>query len=680
MDFLMAVGSKICEYTVGPVAGQLGYIYHYKTNVDNVKSQIQRLEGEKARMEHSIEEARRNGEEIERAVEEWINEVTGIIEKANDEFFKDEDYAMPLCSSKLFPNLLSRRRLSKIANSLAETAGDEMQRANTLFQKVSYRLPPQSTAIDMTKGGYMIFQSRTSTFNRIMEALRNPGVKMIGVYGMGGVGKTMLAKEVARKAVDDDKLFKKAVIVTVSQTPDPHKIQKEIADQLGLKFGDNENDKNVRAKRLRQQLGREEKMLLVIDDIWEKLELYEVGIAFGNDKNDCKILLTSRSQDVVCNDMDANLNFVLEDLRFDEAKDLFDKIVGDQLIRNPEIQALAIEIVKECASLPIAIETVASALKKKDYPIWSNAFLRPEDALIETEFLLKYVMGLPELFQGITNLEEARMKVLTLVDTLKASSLLLNVGSRKDITIMHDVVRDVVILIRSEEHNMFCLRNVVELEDNKNLKVATAISLSNFEDDAYQLPKSLECPQLMSFHIWNPSFWRNRNIQIPNHFFEATKELKVLHLTSVCLEPLPSSFEFLENLHTLVLNWCEIEDVALIGELRNLKILDLADSRIVNLLGQIGQLTRLQLLELSYCSKLEVIECNVISNLVRLEELYMLESFTRWDFEGGHSGRRNASLTELKNLSRLTTLHLHIPDVNVMPKDLFSVNLKRYDI
>nr|XP_048326181.1 disease resistance protein At4g27190-like [Ziziphus jujuba var. spinosa]XP_048326182.1 disease resistance protein At4g27190-like [Ziziphus jujuba var. spinosa] len=464
-------------------------------------------------------------------------------------------------------------------------------------------------------------------------------------------------------------------------------------------------------------------MLLVIDDIWEKLELYEVGIAFGNDsKNDSKILLTSRSLDVVCNDMDAAMNFPIDDLPSDEAKALFDKIVGDKSIQNKDIQALATEIVKECGGLPIAIATVASALKKKAYPIWSNALqelrrsaptnikgmkknvyssiklsydflesheaksllwicsLLPEDALIETEFLLKYVMGLPELFQGITNLEEARMKVLTLVDTLKASSLLLNVGSKKDITIMHDVVRDVVILIRSEEHNMFCLRNVDELEDNKKLKVATAISLSNFEDDAYQLPKSLECPQLMSFHIWNPSFWRNQNIQIPNHFFEAMKELKVLHLTSVCLEPLPSSFEFLENLHTLVLNWCEIEDVALIGELRNLKILDLAHSRIGNLPGQIGQLTRLQLLDLGNCSKLEVIECNVISNLVHLEELYMLKSFTRWDIEGGHSGRRNATLMELKNLSILTTLHLHIPDVNVMPKDLFSVNLKRYEI
>ncbi|XP_048326172.2 disease resistance protein At4g27190 isoform X2 [Ziziphus jujuba] len=721
MECLVAIVTKISEGTFAPVASEFSNIYHYKRNVNNLKSQILRLKGENERLQHSVDEAGKNGEEIEGAVEEWMNGVTGIIEKANDEFFRDEDYAKPLCSSKLFPNLVSRRRLSKIANSLAEAAGTEMQRANTLFQKVSYRVAPQSAAIDMTKGGYMIFQSRTSTFNRIMEALRNPDVKMIGVYGMGGVGKTMLAKEVARKAVEDDKLFKKVVIVAVSQTPDPHKIQKEIADQLGLKFGDNEDDKNVRAKRLRQQLGREEKMLLVIDDIWEKLELYEVGIAFGNDsKNDSKILLTSRSLDVVCNDMDAAMNFPIDDLPSDEAKAMFDKIVGDKSIQNKDIQALATEIVKECGGLPIAIATVASALKKKAYPIWSNAlqelrtsaptniqgmnkkvyssiklsydFLESNEAKslllilgiysgdsgLEIEDLLRCAMGL-EPFQSITNLEDGRNKVLTLIDKLKASSLLLNADSVRRVK-MHDVVRDVVILIGSEKHNMLCLRNAAELENSKKLKVATAISLPNFEDDAHQLPKSLECPQLEFFYVHNRSFHKNPNLQIPNHFFEAMKELKVLDLTSVCLKPLPSSFEFLKNLHTLFLNSCEIEDVALIGELRNLKILDLAYSKISNFPGQIGQLTRLQLLNLSCCSMLEVIECNVISNLVHLEELYMLGSFTRWDIQGDHSGRRNASLVELKNLSRLTTLHLHIPDVHVMPKGLFTVNLKRYDI
>ncbi|XP_048326006.2 disease resistance protein At4g27190-like [Ziziphus jujuba] len=446
-----------------------------------------------------------------------------------------------MCSSKLFLNLVSRIQLSKKANTLAETAVAEIQQANT-FQKVSYSVPPQSAAIDMIRGGYMIFQSRIFTFNRIMEALRNPDGKMIGVYGMGGVGKTMLAKEVARQSVEDEKLFKKVVMVTVSQTPDLQKIQKAIAGQLGLKFDDSEEDKYVRAKGLHQGLG-EEKMLLVLDDIWEKLALYEVGIAFGNDKNDCRIFLTSRSQDVVCNDMDADINFSVKELPLDEAKALFDKIVGVQSTKSPDIQALVIEIVKECVGLPIAITTVASALKKKAYPIWSNALqelrrsaptnikgmyknvyssikltydflesneaksllllfcLFPENMETDIEGSLGYAMGL-ESFQSITSLEKARNRVFALVDNLKASSLLLNVDCRDKVR-MQDVIRDVVVFIGSEEHHMYNLRNVDELEDNKKRKSATAISLLSVKHDSHPLPERLECPQLVFFLMIN---------------------------------------------------------------------------------------------------------------------------------------------------------------------------------
>ena len=48
--------------------------------------------------------------------------------------------------------------------------------------------------------GYETFETRTPTLLGINEALRDVGVSMIGVYGMSGVGKTMLVREVARQA------------------------------------------------------------------------------------------------------------------------------------------------------------------------------------------------------------------------------------------------------------------------------------------------------------------------------------------------------------------------------------------------------------------------------------------------------------------------------------------------
>lgn len=126
----------------------------------------------------------------------------------------------------------------------------------------------------------------------------------------------------------------------------------------------------------------------------------------------------------------------------------------------------------------------------------------------------------------------------------------------------------------------------------------------------------------------------------------------------------------------MTLESCLLGEVATIGYLKKLEILSLRHSDFEQLPEEIGQLTRLKLLDLSNCTKLKVIRPNVISSLSRLEELYMGNSFTQWEIEG----QSNASLVELKQLWRLTTLEIHIPDAQVMPQDLLSVELERYRI
>ncbi|GMN28311.1 hypothetical protein TIFTF001_046221 [Ficus carica] len=128
------------------------------------------------------------------------------------------------------------------------------------------------------------------------------------------------------------------------------------------------------------------------------------------------------------------------------------------------------------------------------------------------------------------------------------------------------------------------------------------------------------------------------------------------------------------------LDYCYLEDVALIGELKNLEILDLSNSWIVELPKEVGQLTQLRLLDLKKCSRVAVIQPNVISSLTQLEELDMESSFTNWNTEEVNCQVKNASLEELKHLSALTALRLQIRDAGILPKDVFSGNLERYRI
>ncbi|XP_040363303.1 uncharacterized protein LOC121049585 [Rosa chinensis] len=160
------------------------------------------------------------------------------------------------------------------------------------------------------------------------------------------------------------------------------------------------------------------------------------------------------------------------------------------------------------------------------------------------------------------------------------------------------------------------------------------------------------------------------------------KELKVLDLSGFPVPSLPASLQFLTNLQTLCLDRCVLGDIALVGQLRSLKILSLLKSKLTQLPEEIGQLTNLQLLDLTGCSELVLIPPDVIASLKSLEDLRMgRNNFRQWEAEGivGTKRTTNASLSELKQLSKLTALDIHIPDATILPSGLF-LQLERYHV
>jgi Leucine-rich repeat (LRR) protein len=109
-----------------------------------------------------------------------------------------------------------------------------------------------------------------------------------------------------------------------------------------------------------------------------------------------------------------------------------------------------------------------------------------------------------------------------------------------------------------------------------------------------------------------------------------------------------------------------------------LEILSLEGSVIEQLPKEIGQLTRLRLLDLSTCNRLQVVSPGVISSLKTLEELRMRRSFKNWKAAGDGS---NAGLFELSHLSQLTALEVHVPNADILPADFLSHHeLKRFQI
>ncbi|RVW70661.1 Disease resistance protein [Vitis vinifera] len=295
-EIAIAIAAKVVEYLVAPIGRPFGYLFNYRSNIDNLVHQVEKLGDARAGLQRSVDEAIRNGDEIEADVDKWLIGANGFMEEAG-------------------------KVAKKKAREVVEIQGARK------FERLSYCAPLPGIG-SATLRGYEALESRMSTLNQIMEALRDGDDNMIGVWGMGGVGKTTLVEQVAKHA-KEQKLFDEVVMASIFQNPNLRKIQGQLADMLGLKF--EEESEWVRTARLNERIKKEKKILIILDDIWAQLDLEEVGIPFGDDHKGCKIVLTSRNKHVLSNEMGTQKDIPVLHLPEKEALVLFKKIVGDSI-------------------------------------------------------------------------------------------------------------------------------------------------------------------------------------------------------------------------------------------------------------------------------------------------------------------------------------------------------------
>lgn len=696
MEIVIAVASKIAEYTVAPVGRQIGYVIFYNSNIDNIKVELQKLVGAKAGVQHSVDAALRNGEEIEANVQTWLKKVDDIVAESERSFSDNVG-----CS-----NMLLKHRLSRKAKKMIPSVTEIL--AEGKFDRISFR-PTLPVTVPPSSRDYEALGSRTSVLYEIKLALKDASIYKIGVYGMGGVGKTTLVKELAWQ-VEQEGLFGAVVVASVTNSPEVKKVQGEIADGLGLKF--DEETEMGRARRLRDRIRRENNILVILDDIWRKLDLTEVGIPCGDDHIGCKLLFTSRDLNVLNCEMGTQKEFRLEALSDGESWSLFEKMAG-VVVNDINLQPTASKVAKSCAGLPLLIATVAKALKNKELYVWKDALIQltrfgqeglrsqvysaiklSYDYLESDELrrfflfiasfsnvnyihdLLIYGWGLG-LYKGVNTLADVRNRVYKLTDDLRASCLLLD-GERDRIE-MHDVIYDVASQIASSIEPFFSVQRRGRLNGwpkMDSLKRCHSIFLPWCYID--ELPEGLECPELKILVLNSLENY----LKVPKNFLDGMRELKVLDLAGFdCCPSPPPSLSHLTNLRSLYLYQCMLEDITIVTELTNLEILSLKNSEIKKLPQKTTQLTNLRLLDLTSCSGLTVIPANVLSSLTCLEELYMGDCFIQWEVEGRQSRRNNACLGELRHLPKLRILNLQIQDESVLPRDLlFLGKLETYKI
>uniref|UniRef100_A0ACD5WZW3 Uncharacterized protein n=1 Tax=Avena sativa TaxID=4498 RepID=A0ACD5WZW3_AVESA len=195
----------------------------------------------------------------------------------------------------------------------------------------------------------------------------------LGVCGAGGVGKTTLLKQVRDVCGRVAPFFDHVFLVAASRDCTVANLQSEVIAVLGLREAPTEQ---AQAAGILSFL-RDKSFLLLMDGVWERLDLERVGIPqpFGVVAGRVRKMVVASRTEALCADMGCRKSIRMDCFNEHDAWSLFEANAGEETIRgNTQISILARQVAAECKGLPLFLATIGCAMSNKRTPEeWGHA-------------------------------------------------------------------------------------------------------------------------------------------------------------------------------------------------------------------------------------------------------------------------------------------------------------------
>uniref|UniRef100_A0A0E0CWY9 Uncharacterized protein n=1 Tax=Oryza meridionalis TaxID=40149 RepID=A0A0E0CWY9_9ORYZ len=407
----------------------------------------------------------------------------------------------------------------------------------------------------------------------------------------------------------------------------------------------------------------------------------------GDERQRRKVVLTTRSE-IVCGNMKADRVLNVECLKPADAWTLFEmNATAAAVASHPAIAGLAREVAGECRGLPLALITIGKALSTKTDPeLWRHAIdklrdaylheiagmeeenagmlrvlkvsydylptttmqecfltccLWPEDYSIEREKLVECWLGLG-LIAGSGSIDDNVETGARIIAALKDVRLLESggdvVGDTRGVR-MHDMIRDMAIWIASDcgaTRNRWLVRAGVGIKTASKLNEQwrTSPAAAGATTERVSLMRNLieELPARLPARRGVRALMLQMNTSlraIPGSFLQCVPALTYLDLSDTIVMALPGE----------------------IGSLVGLRYLNVSGTFIAALPPELLHLTQLEHLLLSDTNMLDSIPRSVILGLQKMKILDVFASrYTRWRLNADDDDAATAAEASLDEL------------------------------
>ncbi|CAN1245463.1 Disease resistance protein L6 [Linum grandiflorum] len=241
-----------------------------------------------------------------------------------------------------------------------------------LFSKVELHLRANYTLVTDELVG---IDFHVQEVMRLLNNIESGDGKIVGIQGIGGMGKTTIAKAVFDKICANFNrcCFLENVRELLSKSDGITSLQNKLISSI-LRVDFQVKDASEGVKTIRERVCKY-KVLVVLDDVDDKFEFGQILGKLDNFSSESRFVITTRNKRVVEVLPEYKL-YEPKEMSHDHSLQLFSRHAFGMHYPPEGYAALCDEFVKVSANLPLALKVIGSLMFRRDRQFWEEKLMQ----------------------------------------------------------------------------------------------------------------------------------------------------------------------------------------------------------------------------------------------------------------------------------------------------------------